>query len=587
MGTGNDVTAFYITDQGNRLALRLKGLYPGLAIARFDKKAVEESWQSSGTLLFIMATGIVVRTVSTLLKDKRSDPAVIVLDEKGHHVISLLGGHLGGANAKAEEIASFLGGRAVITTGSDVVGHTPIDLWAREKGLRVENSRALAAVGTRLINWGTVNLFGDREMDLPHDFVRVSDPGIADIIVSHRKFTGARRGTLFLRPASLVAGIGCNSGTSAKEIEDAVKETLAGNGLSFLSLFRVATIDRKKEEPGLKRFCDRNSLGLVSFTKEELNSVPGIAPSAAAIKATGARAVAEPSAMLGAKAAALLVKKQKKGNVTVAVAAMGERGCGQRDTGERDGVGRIYVVGTGPGGVEHITPRALDAIRESDVIVGYHTYTGLIRDLIRGKEVFTTGMTREIERCTQAIRFAREGKTTAVISGGDPGIYAMAGLIFELLMKEGEGLPAIPVEVIPGISALNAAAARLGAPIMHDFASISLSNRLTPWEEIEKRLDAAAMADFVIILYNPRSRGRQGQIARAREIILRHRAPATPVGIVQKAMREEEHVTVTTLGAMLDHEIDMQTTVIIGNSKTFAWNGTMITPRGYEDRIDS
>ena len=174
-----------------------------------------------------------------------------------------------------------------------------------------------------------------------------------------------------------------------------------------------------------------------------------------------------------------------------------------------------------------------------------------------------------------------------MISGGDPGIYAMAGLIFEVLMKEEKDLPPISVEVIPGISALNASAARLGAPIMHDFASISLSDRLTPWEEIAKRLDAAARADFVIILYNPRSRGRTGQIAKAREIVLRHRPSATPVGIVQKAMREGERTVITTLGAMLDHEIDMQTTVIIGNSKTFVWNGAMITPRGYDDRIDS
>ena len=238
----------------------------------------------------------------------------------------------------------------MITTGSDVSGHTAIDLWAREKRLRIENSRALAAVGTRLLNRGTVNLFSDREIDLPRDFVKVSDPGIADIVISRGKPAGARRGTLILRPASLTAGIGCNSGTSAEEIEDAVKQTLAENGLSFLSLFRVATIDRKKEEPGLRKFCERNSIELVSFTPEELNTVPGIESSAAAMKATGAKAVAEPAAILGAGAATLLVRKQKKGNVTVAIAEAAIGIQRQRGLAERDGVGAIYVVGTGPGG---------------------------------------------------------------------------------------------------------------------------------------------------------------------------------------------------------------------------------------------
>jgi precorrin-3B C17-methyltransferase len=161
----------------------------------------------------------------------------------------------------------------------------------------------------------------------------------------------------------------------------------------------------------------------------------------------------------------------------------------------------------------------------------------------------------------------------------------MAGLIFELLMKESTDLPLPPVEVIPGISALNASAARLGAPLMHDFASISLSDRLTPWEVIEKRLEAAAMADFVIILYNPKSRGRAGHIEKARDIIGKYRAGATPVGIVRGAMREGESTVLTTLGAMPGHEIDMQTTVIIGNSQTFVWEDIMITPRGYEGKI--
>jgi precorrin-3B C17-methyltransferase len=248
--------------------------------------------------------------------------------------------------------------------------------------------------------------------------------------------------------------------------------------------------------------------------------------------------------------------------------------------------GKLSVVGTGPGSGEHITPRARTAVRRAEAVVGYKTYLDLIPDLVDGKKLFSTGMTQEIERCQKAVDLAMEGKDVAVISGGDPGIYAMAGLVFEIMRTRDPRSTELPeIEIIPGISALNASAALLGAPLMHDFASVSLSDRLTPWETIEKRLEAAAAADFVIILYNPRSKGRSHHIDGAREIILRHRAAATPVGIVRAAMREDEAAIVTTLEHMLEHDIDMQTTVIIGNSQTIAWGRWMVTPRGYERKL--
>jgi len=266
--------------------------------------------------------------------------------------------------------------------------------------------------------------------------------------------------------------------------------------------------------------------------------------------------------------------------------------------------GKIFVVGTGPGSLEHITPAARKAIEQADVIVGYGTYLDLIKKLLQGKEVVSTGMTQEVDRCRKAIDIAREGKTVAIVSGGDPGVYAMAGLAFELLRSQESEVrsqkvtdkvnpqsairnPQLPsIEVIPGISALNAAASRLGAPLMHDFACISLSDRLTPWDMIEKRLHAVAGADFVIVLYNPRSKGRAGHLGKARDIILKHRRASTVVGIVKGAMREHETVIVTDLERMQESDVDMQTTVIIGNSKTFAWNDFMITPRGYENKFN-
>ena len=257
--------------------------------------------------------------------------------------------------------------------------------------------------------------------------------------------------------------------------------------------------------------------------------------------------------------------------------------CTEREKGECDisnSKGRIYVVGIGPGSTEHLTPAAKNAIQDSEIIVGYKTYLDLIRELTGDKEIMSSGMRQEVDRCSKAVELARLGKKVAVICSGDPGIYAMAGLVFEIIKNQStDRMPAI--EVIPGIPALSSCAARLGAPLMHDFASISLSDLLTPWELIEKRIVAASSADFVIVIYNPKSKGRKEHINKARDIILRFRPAQTPVGIVRSAMRDEEEITITDLGNMSGHKIDMQSTVIIGNSQTFTWNNRMVTPRGY------
>jgi len=244
--------------------------------------------------------------------------------------------------------------------------------------------------------------------------------------------------------------------------------------------------------------------------------------------------------------------------------------------------GCLRVVGTGPGALDLLTPRARQAMEGADVVVGYRTYLDLVRDCIGpDQEVISSAMMQEIDRCRQALELAEQGQNVALVCGGDPGIYAMAGLVYELTVAQKSP---VRVEIIPGIAALNSCAAILGAPLMHDFAAISLSDLMTPWQVIEKRLQAAAAADFVIVIYNPKSKKRTTQIVRAREIMLQHRSPATPVGIVTAATREHESVYLTTLEKMLDAEIGMQSTVIIGNSATFVANERMITPRGYGDK---
>jgi len=239
---------------------------------------------------------------------------------------------------------------------------------------------------------------------------------------------------------------------------------------------------------------------------------------------------------------------------------------------------KLYVIGIGPGDLTHMTYEAREAIETADTVVGYKTYLDLIDPLLAGKEVLSSGMTREVERCREALRLAGEGRTVALVSSGDAGVYGMAGLVLELSPPDD-----IDVIIIPGVSAVQAAASVLGAPLMHDFAVISLSDLLTPWELIEQRLAAAASADFVVALYNPRSKGRVRHIERARDILLSCRSPETPVGIVRNACRDGEEKIIATLSDMPLERIDMFSLVIVGNSATFVDNhGRMVTPRGYE-----
>lgn len=594
MNIENKTTILYITENGLELAKRLKSFYKDTQILKFKSEVVPKIWNECKNLIFIMATGIVVRTIAPLIKDKKIDPAVVVLDETGKYAISLLSGHIGGANDLAREVANFLGGEAVITTASDVNNMTSIDLWAKENDLIIEDWRTLPHIATNFLNNVKLKVYSDIEISMPTGFQITDNPASADILITNKNalFTHSPIHPftqLYLRPKNLAVGIGCNSGTSSDEVENAVRTVLDENNLSFLSIHLIATINIKGNEQGLRTFAEKYNLKIKTFTADKLNSVEGIGKSDVVFKATGANAVSEPAALLASGASELLVPKQKIGNVTIAVAEL------VAPLLQHSITPKLYIVGTGPGGIEHITPYAQDAIRKSDVIVGYGTYLDLIQELIKDKEVVSTGMTQEIDRCKKAVELALSGKTVSVISGGDPGIYAMAGLVFEILKDrnalsvmsneiKGSNASRIAVEVIPGISALNACAARLGAPLMHDFAVISLSDRLTPWELIEKRLAAAAMSDFVTVLYNPKSIGRPEHINKARAIFLKHRSTETPVGIVKGAMRGNERIIITNLRDMLNYDIDMQTTVIVGNSQTFTWNNYMITPRGYENK---
>jgi precorrin-3B C17-methyltransferase len=251
--------------------------------------------------------------------------------------------------------------------------------------------------------------------------------------------------------------------------------------------------------------------------------------------------------------------------------------------------GKLYIVGVGPGAHDHMTFRAKQVIEESNTIVGYDTYVGLVEDLIQGKEIHRYAMTQEVERAKQCIELAQSGKIVSLVSSGDPGIYGMAGLIYETLAEAGwDPKTGLEVEVVPGVSALNSCASLIGSPLMTDFAVVSMSDLLVPWEIITKRVEAAAQGDYVIVIYNPSSKKRIHQLQDTRKLLLKYRKPSTPVAIIKGAYRDSQVIVITDLENMEAHadKLGMISTVIIGNSSTYNFKNLMINPRGYTSKYN-
>jgi precorrin-3B C17-methyltransferase len=252
-------------------------------------------------------------------------------------------------------------------------------------------------------------------------------------------------------------------------------------------------------------------------------------------------------------------------------------------------VGKLYIVGVGPGHHDHMTFRAKQVIGESDTIVGYETYVNLVQDLIEGKTIHRYAMTQEVERARQCIDLAKSGKIVSLVSSGDPGIYGMAGLIYETLAESGwDPKNGLKVEIVPGVSALNSCASIIGSPLMTDFAVVSMSDLLVPWEIIVKRVEAAALGDFVIVIYNPASKKRIHQLQDTRKILLKYRKSTTPVAIIKGAFRDSETIVMTNLEDLPNHsdQLGMISTVIIGNSSTYTYKDLMINPRGYKSKYN-
>ena len=360
-----------------------------------------------------------------------------------------------------------------------------------------------------------------------------------------------------------------------------MEESLAALQLAPEAVAGIASINRKADEPALLELAEARGWPLRWFDAASLAAVPVPNPSAPVAQEMGTASVAEAAALLAAGPGAQLLQTKRierardgeRGAATLAIGLAASQWAPQR--------GQLHLVGSGPGSLDLLTPDARRALTESTVWVGYGLYLDLLEPLRRPDQLRCDGqLTEERARCALALELACQGLTVALVSSGDSGIYAMAGLALELWLAEpADGRPGFSVH--PGISALQLAAARAGAPLMHDFCTISLSDRLTPWAVIERRLQAAAAGDFVVALYNPRSRGRDWQLARAQELLLQGRPASTPVALARQLGRAEEAVSLHSLGDLPVEQVDMLTLVLVGNSSSYAMDARMVTPRGY------
>jgi cobalt-precorrin 5A hydrolase/precorrin-3B C17-methyltransferase len=529
----------------------------------------------------VCAAGILIRAVAPLLTDKTVEPPVLAVAEDGSAIVPLLGGHHG-ANRLARFLADRLGAPAAITTASDLAGGAALD--DPPPGWRLANPDEAKPIAVALLAGTPVGLIieaGDVTWLDPTRFVAGARPAVR---VTHRAV--APDGDLILHPPVLALGVGSERGAPDDALIALVEATLAQHGLSAASIACVASIDLKEDEPAVHALARHLGVTARFFPAARLaEEAPRLLnPSDIVLRETGCPGVAEGAALAAAGAdSSLIVPKTRAARTTCAV-ALAKHDIDPASVGQARG--SLAIVGIGPGDRATRTQDAVAALRAADDVVGYRLYLDLIADLIGDKPRHETGLGAETERVGKALDLAAAGRQVALVSSGDAGIYGLATLVFELVERTPRAdWRRVALSVVPGVSALQTAAARLGAPLGHDFCAISLSDLLTPWGVIERRLAAAAAADFVIALYNPRSERRGWQLERARAIIAEHRAADTPVGIARNLGRAGEQVVVTSLGALDSAQIDMLSLVLIGNSTTrsidLAGSTRLFTPRGY------
>jgi cobalt-precorrin 5A hydrolase/precorrin-3B C17-methyltransferase len=577
---------FTFARSGLATAERVAALTGGTMHHDSAKALLPRCFAEGTPIIGVCAAGILIRLLAQHLGNKHSEPAVIAVSQDGAHVVPLLGGHHG-ANKLAREIAVGLGGMAALNTASD--SRFAFGLDEPPAGFVLANPDAAKSAMAALLGGEAIDLTGNAPW-LAEAGYPLAENGAVKVLVSDQAIETSG---LLYHPKTLIAGIGCERGASASEVIGLLRDTLASAGLSPLSLAAIASVDLKADEAALHAAAGHFGVPLRLFSVAELNEERHRLqnPSAIVEAEIGTPGVAEAAAL---KAGELVVPKRKSARATCAI-GRAPQPIAVQDFGRAPG--RLHVVGIGPGEAISRTASAVAALDASGDWVGYGLYLDLIADLRSGQAEHRFGLGDEEPRVRHALELAATGKTVALVCSGDAQIYAMAALVYELLDADGTRAlsPAarrVAVESHPGISAFQAASARVGALVGHDFCAISLSDLLTPREAILTRLEAAARADFVTALYNPRSQRRTDLIEKAQALFLAHRPPDTPVIIGTSLGRAEEKVRVVTLRDFDPGEIDMMTLVLIGSSTSKAFvrgDGTMVafTPRGYAKKAEA
>ena len=542
-------------------------------------------------IIGVCASGILIRAVAPLLADKTTEPPVVSVSDDGRVVVPLLGGHRG-ANRLAHDIAKALGGIAAVTTAGDV--SLGVSLDEPPQGWALVNRSDAKGAMAELLAGGGASLSGDEVANA--DWLKGLPAGEAVLLtcaIAPQRDLGPTH--LQFAPKRVAVGVGCARNCSTVEMARLVRSALQDAGVCDAAVHSVNTISLKADEPAILDLAASLAapLRLFSATELEIQSPRLATPSDVVFAEVGCHGVSEAAALAQVGADGILwVQKRKTSNATVALGLFPEPMAALRGAAR----GRLSVVGIGPGQAAWRTPEVSRLVADAQELVGYGLYIDLLGPLAAGKARSDFPLGGEEARCRYALEQAGKGLNVALVCSGDAGIYAMGALVFELLDRAvdqmGVSDAARRVEVIcsPGVSALQGAAARAGAPLGHDFCTISLSDLLTPRDDILRRLKAAAEGDFVIAFYNPVSKTRRTLLDEARDILLQHRPKDTPVMLATSLGRPEEHIRYRRLADLQVAEVDMLTVVLVGSSNSrLAMLGEgprMFTPRGYARKMD-
>ncbi|MFO1047169.1 MAG: precorrin-3B C(17)-methyltransferase [Geminicoccaceae bacterium] len=581
------------------LAARLRDLLPGSEIhapacadcpadARFAKAAahVGALFAAGREVVGLCAAGILIRAVAPHLGDKTAEPALVAVAEDGSAVVPLLGGHRG-ANTLARRIAEALGVAPAVTTAGD--NRLGLALDAPPPGWTLANPADAKSIMTGLLEGVPVRLTVEAGTADWLAALPTAADATAEILVTHRDVPGDASRLVF-HPPVLALGVGAELGAPSETLRDLVHATLAEQGLSPHAVACVVSLDLKSAEPAVHALAARLGVPARFFPAARLAEETGrlANPSETVFRETGCWGVAEGAALAAAGPEARLIVPKRKGLRVTCAVALAPHDLDPAAIGHAQG--RLAVVGLGPGGLDWRTGEARRLIVEADELVGYGLYLDLIGPDGAGKPRHEFPLGAEVERCRCALALAAAGRSVALVCSGDPGIYALATLVFELLAAaEDPAWARVAVTVSPGVSALQAAAARAGAPLGHDFCAISLSDLLTPVEAIERRVRAAAEGDFVVAFYNPVSQRRRALLERARDLLLERRPADTPVVLARSLGRPDAATRLIRLDELTADQCDMLTLVLVGSSDSRRLSRLhgpdwVFTPRGYQVR---